>query len=56
MASFIIGFMMGIFLTLIICANAYSDLEDELMTEKENNKKLAETIEEIRKEKENGNK
>lgn len=55
--SFILGGCFGIATITIIFANAYSNLADELIAERENNKGLAEVIDEIRKEaKEDGRK
>ncbi len=52
--GFAVGFILGAGLMAIISVNAYNKQTEELKEEKENNKGLADTIEEIRKEKEDG--
>lgn len=50
--GFAVGFVLGAGLMAIISVNAYNKQAEELREEKDNNKGLANTIEEIRKEKE----
>lgn len=48
--SFILGGCFGFGCMLLISANAFNKQENELHQEKENNRKLVEIIEQIRKE------